>query len=71
MSWNHRVVKTKDDTFMDGSSYAIHEVYYDDDGNVDGMSRNPQPIIAESITDLRWILERMLESLDKEIIENK
>lgn len=56
---------------MDGSSYAIHEVYYDDAGNVNGMSRNPQPIIAESITDLRWILERMLESLDKEIIENK
>lgn len=33
MSWNYRVLKTKD---VDGSDFwAVHEVYYDDTGRVE------------------------------------
>ena len=35
MTWNYRLVKHNDGT------HGIHEVFYDDDGNPDGMSMDP------------------------------
>jgi len=64
--WNHRVVKTKDGI---DDWYAIHEVFYDEDGKVDGMTKEPISVGGNSLEDLRWALTKMLESLDKDIID--
>jgi hypothetical protein len=63
MTWNHRVLKTKDG--VDGSDwYAIHEVFYED-GKPRSYTANPIDVSGESIDDIRWVLERMRECLDK------
>ena len=69
MGWNHRVIKKGNEAY---SWYAIHEVYYDRDSKdlVQGWTENPVPVIGDSLEDLRWTLERMLESLDKPIIDD-
>jgi len=79
LGWNHRVVyhppsKYKvGDTEFDREEYvAIHEVYYDDNGNPNAMTVDA---IVEgdagegSLESLRWILEHQLAALDKPIIE--
>jgi len=64
--WNHRVVKTKDGV---DDWYVIHEVFYDKDGNVDGMTKQPVSVGGNTIEELKWTLTKMLESLDKDIID--
>ena len=68
MSWNHRVIKKGDGDY---SWYAIHEVHYDRDSKdlVQGWTENPVPVMGETVEELRWTLEKMLESLDKPIID--
>lgn len=61
--WNHRV--------MDHKTYVgIHEVYYDENGEPMSWSKEPD-IVADNVEDLRWLLQKMLESLDKPMLENK
>ena len=33
--WNYRVVRTKEKEY---DSYQLYEVYYDDDGKIEGMT---------------------------------
>lgn len=68
-NWNHRVVKIEQ---TNGEIYyGIHEVYYDDDNKVNSWTENPVRVQEESIEELRITLERMLKSLDKDIIDEK
>jgi len=60
--WNYRVLK-KDDLF------ALHSVYYDDDGKIVGWSQNPDPVIDEDFDYLRTQLALMLEALDEEVVD--
>lgn len=62
--WNHRVIEN------DGY-YAIHEVYYKDNGEMNGYTKHPVPVRGESIEALRTVLEQMLGALDKEVITIK
>jgi hypothetical protein len=64
--WNHRVIKTKDGV---DDWYAIHEVFYDKGGNVDGITKEPISVGGNTIEELKWTLTKMLESLDKDIID--
>lgn len=80
MSWNYRVMRHTYVDKMSGeqqSYLAIHEVYYKSKkvndltvsaGDV-GCSKDPSPVSEESIDDLRATLNRMLEALDKPVIE--
>jgi hypothetical protein len=69
--WNYRVVHQvfilnngeKED------SYAIHETYYNDDGVPVNISTNPDPAAADSVDDLRDVLEWMMRALDKPVLE--
>ena len=38
MTWNYRIVKTD---FSGAVEFAIHEVYYDENGEPDGATQNP------------------------------
>lgn len=60
MTWNYRVVHT-------GDEYGIHEVYYDPTG----WTVEPVPVVADSVEDLRDVLNRMLAALDKPVIEDE
>jgi hypothetical protein len=71
MKWNHRVLRLKD---ADGPGYdllTICEAYFEEETpevvKMHGSERAP---FGESIEDLRWVLTKMLEALDKPIIED-
>jgi len=49
--------------------YQIHEVYYNNKGEPSSWTKNGVTVGAESVEGLRWVLEKMLESLDKEILD--
>lgn len=66
MGWNHRVMKSKDG---EDDYYQIHEVYYNNKGEPDSWTKNGVTVGAESVEGLRWVLEKMLESLDKEVLD--
>jgi hypothetical protein len=64
-TWNHRVVKFKND---EGDWYAICEVYYED-GKVYAHTSEGVGVSGESIEELRETLRRMLDCLDKEVLD--
>lgn len=69
MGWNHRVFKK---VYPDGYiQYSIREVYGDVDSGGFGYSSNPIAPVGDDLEDLRWVLEKMLESLDNPVLEDK
>lgn len=71
MSWNHRVFKRihrHKYLHEPETMYEIREVFYDKNGAISGISETPD-VIAESLDDLKWTLNKMLKSCDKSIID--
>lgn len=64
MTWNHRVVKWKDEQW-----FAICEVFYNKGGEVIAHT-DAIDVSGESIEELRETLKRMLECLDKPAIDD-
>jgi hypothetical protein len=62
MTWNHRVMKTKDE-------FVIREVYYRNDGSVEGWTAGPAVPSSETLEGLRWVIDRYREALEKPVIE--
>lgn len=70
MSWNYRIVAMKsvaDETF----GYAIHEVFYDDDGTIKGYTEKPVCITGESLGDISEALEMMAKATTLPIMEDR
>ena len=65
MSWNYRVIKTKDG---EDDFYQIHEVYYSENGKINGYTSKGATVGGNSIKEIKWVLEQMLEAINKEII---
>ena len=63
--WNHRVVKRIVGGYPE---YGIHEVYYNDDGSIQGYTDRPVSVASSELGDLRVTLERMLACLEKEVL---
>lgn len=57
-NWNYRVVQRDDE-------FAIHEVFYSDDGSVSGMTAEPVFPRAETLDGLRGEIERYRSALEK------
>lgn len=66
MSWNHRIVRRN---YSGDVMYEIHEVYYDKDGKVSGLTQEPISIMEESLEDLKKTIERLQNCLEKSIID--
>jgi hypothetical protein len=64
MSWNYRVIRGGD---PGGVYYAIHEVYYDADGEPNGWCE--ADALADTRDDLFSVLERMNEAAKKPVLE--
>jgi hypothetical protein len=71
MSWNHRIIRRIYlNTHMDDSIlYEIHEVYYDSDGTISSITKEPISIMEESVDDLRKTVERLTKCLEQPIID--
>ena len=67
MTWNHRVVKYETrNLFGDPDvGYAIHEVFYNNDGEIRGMTADAVRPWGDTKEELREELLRMLAALDR------
>jgi hypothetical protein len=61
--WDYRVINNSLHAF-----YNIHEVYYDENGKVMGISENPVSPMSESISELIDILEQYKSAIEKPIL---
>ncbi len=68
MKWNYRLLKTKDG---DDDFYQIHEVYYNDKGEVDGWTVKGATVGGHSKAEVKWTLMEMLSSLERDVIKDK
>lgn len=72
--WNYRIVKTKEND--EWITYAIHEVYYFDDG-ISWTERPVGPSVVleddmteeDVITTIKKMLQQMLDGCDKGILD--
>lgn len=63
-TFNYRVVLRNDE-------YAVHEVFYDDDGRPESLTVDALSPTARSVRDLRYELEKMLKSLDCPVLREE
>lgn len=78
MSWNYRVMRFQSNPAVHWDKeqeiyLVINDVYYDKDGTPNGYGdvgrdRRGETVHGESIEDMRDILKRMTEALDKPIL---
>lgn len=54
---------------FDENSFTLHEVYYDDDGNVKYWSTDPIAAYGETLEELKSDLEHQLKALEKPVLE--
>jgi hypothetical protein len=71
MSWSYRVVKTvtKIPLGLNDISYGIHEVYYDENGDIVNISESLAHPLSDDLEGLKWSLERMMEACNKPVID--
>jgi hypothetical protein len=65
--WNHRVVKTYYPD-MDETFFSVHEVYYNDNGDLTNCTVLGVRPRGESLEELREELNMMLRALDKPVL---
>ena len=55
----------------DSIYYAIHEVYYGEDGKIKGWTEEPIRIMEESLEDLKATLQRLSESFNNPVLDEE
>ncbi len=65
MYWNYRMVRTD---YEQSSSYDIHEVYYDDNDQIEGWSADPLSPSGKTIAWLKKDLAYMAQALDRPLL---
>lgn len=72
MTWNYRVVRSPDPVASGADAtytYGIHEVFYDADGKPDGISEYAQDVIGDTVDDVKWLLNKMVDALGKPVLD--
>lgn len=64
--WNYRVIKRVHET---EEAFGIHECYYDSAGLIHSVTENPCPVVAESMAELRDLLDRMKRALNSPVLD--
>jgi hypothetical protein len=62
VTWNYRVMLRE-------GSYAVHAVYYADDGRITNWSAEPMPVMGESVEILGEELERFRRALSEPVLD--
>jgi hypothetical protein len=71
-SWNYRVVHRKilgRTPEFDEDYYAIHEVYYDEDGKMVAVTADAVPAHSEDMKGLAWVIERFAQAYKNDVVE--
>jgi len=63
--WNYRVMKVEE---YGAIRYEVREVYYNRYGDVRAYAEEPGRPAADSLQELREVLECMIKSLDKPVL---
>lgn len=63
-TWNYRVLERTDKNSGD-TTYAIHEVYYNDEGKPDGCTENSVAPMGESLAELKADMDHYRQALEK------
>lgn len=65
MTWNYRIIKT---TFDTEDRYAIHEVYYDTDGNPALHTVEPAAPQGDTLDELRADFDNYRKAFDAPVL---
>ena len=68
--WNYRVIR-KHHTKTDSVTYHVHEVYYRDDGNIDGWTQESVAPMGETAEELREDIRYFLRAFRSPILEEQ
>lgn len=71
MVWNHRVIATRKEPYGERSNeyqYAIHEVFYDNEGNITSWTEDAVGVVGDDMLEVKHSLNWMLEALNMPII---
>ena len=65
--WNNRIVKhEKDDTVW----YSVHEVFYNENGGINGYTEDPITVLGETVEDVILQLQMIMKDIEKhEVID--
>ncbi len=70
MTWNHRVIRKM---VMEGQQeipiFQIYEVYYNEDGEIDGWTMEPDCPMGETLEELKNDIQYNLKALDAPVLE--
>ena len=67
MGWNYRVMRHRD---AKGRTWlAVHEAFYDDQGEVTAWTDEAVSLVAEDLEALRWDVEALTRALDYPVVE--
>ena len=64
--WDHRIMKR---TFPNEVLYQIHEVFYDDEDNVDGWTENPVTVSGIDMEDLKKGYKLIGTAFEKPVLD--
>ena len=67
MSFNHRVVKHYN-SYTNENYFCIHEVYYDNNGNIKYITENPICPIGNDFDDLFLTIQNIIKAFDNKVI---
>ena len=68
--WNHRIIK-RHDKKANITTFQIHEIYYNDNNEIEGWTESPVAPMGESMAELREDLQHFVEALEKPVFEEK
>ena len=68
--WNYRVIR-KHHSETDSETYHVHEVYYRDDGNIEGWTQESVTPMGETAEELREDIRYFLHAFRRPILEEK
>lgn len=68
--WNHRVIR-KRHTETESVAYQVHEVYYHENGAIEGWTEKPVAPMGETIEELREDIRYFLHAFRRPILEEQ
>ena len=70
MGWNYRVIRHSDEKTK-SFWFHIHEVYYSDDGEIEGWTQNPKIPVGDSAEDLKGEIELIIEAFNRPVLKEE
>ena len=67
--WNHRVIHKYHEK-QDSHTYQIHEVYYDDNGKIEGWTESATEPFGETPSELREDIRYFIKAFQKPILKS-